>query len=268
VFLRCISQGQSRTAPSAVCEEEFNESLGRNVFGQRAGRRSLNLTRGPVWVVSSMLSSPCRVFTRSWFSQRRTWSQSASNNARYVPVLLTGAAVSAVAVYFYWPRPSRSAPTYHKVPLSPSHFTPVTLSSCETTSRDTKLFTLTVLLHLIPDEASLTPIWSVFIKDDDIQVERPYTPLEGIDSQGRMTFWIKKYPNGEVGRWLHSKDVGDTIEIRGPLRTWEWQHDVWDEVIMVRAIREFFFVCSANLNERGRYREGQELPPCTSCCTI
>jgi len=75
----------------------------------------------------------------------------------------------------------------------------------------------------------------VFIKDDDIQVERPYTPLEGVDEDGRMLFWIKQYEKGEVGRWLHSKKVGDTIEIRGPLKTWAWQDDTWDDVVMVRS---------------------------------
>ncbi|KAL1706681.1 hypothetical protein EV121DRAFT_278617 [Schizophyllum commune] len=77
------------------------------------------------------------------------------------------------------------------------------------------------------------PIWSVFIKDDDIQVERPYTPLYGLERDGKMSFWIKKYPKGEVGRWLHGKSEGDRIEIRGPLTTWPWKDDAWDEVIMI-----------------------------------
>jgi len=79
----------------------------------------------------------------------------------------------------------------------------------------------------------LAPIWSVYIKDDDIQVERPYTPLEGLDEDGCMKFWVKKYEKGEVGRWLHSKNVGDTIEIRAPLKTWNWKDDPWDDVVMV-----------------------------------
>lgn len=80
---------------------------------------------------------------------------------------------------------------------------------------------------------TLGSIWSIFIKDDDIQVERPYTPLEGVDSEGNMLFWIKRYEHGEVGRWLHSKQPGDSLEFRGPLQTWKWQDDEWDEVIMV-----------------------------------
>ncbi|KAI0347175.1 ferredoxin reductase-like C-terminal NADP-linked domain-containing protein [Trametopsis cervina] len=144
---------------------------------------------------------------------------------------------SLVAAYFFWPDVSRSAPTYADVALSPAHFTPVTVTASEPCSDpNTRLMTLTVPQHLLPplDGSVFAPIWSIFIKDDDIQVERPYTPLEGIDEAGRMKFWIKRYPRGEVGRWLHSKNVGETIEIRGPLRTWTWlEEGGWDEVVMV-----------------------------------
>jgi cytochrome-b5 reductase len=97
------------------------------------------------------------------------------------------------------------------------------------------LITLSIQPYLLPPRNSptLKPIWSVFIKDDDIQVERPYTPLFPPDDDGRLTLWIKQYPHGEVGQWLHSKGVGDIIELRGPLETWQWKEDVWDEIIMV-----------------------------------
>lgn len=64
-------------------------------------------------------------------------------------------------------------------------------------------------------------------------MERTYTPLEGVDKDGQIHFWIKKYDNGEVGRWLHSKHIGDTVEIRGPIKTWIWKEDTWDEIVMV-----------------------------------
>jgi len=105
----------------------------------------------------------------------------------------------------------------------------------EETSKDTRLLTLSIPRHLIPRSSSTRPIWSIYIKDDDIQVERPYTPLEGIDEDGNIKLWVKKYPKGEVGRWLHSKKPGEHIEIRGPLQTWlhERHPDEWDDIIMV-----------------------------------
>lgn len=144
---------------------------------------------------------------------------------------------TAVATYFFWPDSSRSAPTYSNALLSPSHFTPVKVTASEQCDNpDTRLITLTVPPQSLPPNTGSTfsPIWSVYVKDDDIQVERPYTPLTGIDKEGRMQFWIKKYPKGEVGRWLHSRQVGDHIEVRGPLKTMPWEDRHWDEVVMVR----------------------------------
>lgn len=118
--------------------------------------------------------------------------------------------------------------------LLPTTWSPVSLTASEETSNDTRLLTLTIPRHLIPN-ASTRPIWSIYIKDDDIQVERPYTPLEGIDEDGNIKLWVKKYPKGEVGRWLHLKKPGEPIEIRGPVQTWfpERHLDEWDEIIMV-----------------------------------
>ncbi|KZP12117.1 ferredoxin reductase-like protein [Athelia psychrophila] len=117
--------------------------------------------------------------------------------------------------------------------LSPSQFRPLPLTSSVDSGPDTKLLTLTVPPHMRPALLAQNSIWSVYVKDDDIQVERPYTPLEGIDENGQMKFWIKKYPKGEVGRWLHSKKPGENIEVRGPLQTWAWEQGVWDEVVMI-----------------------------------
>ena len=122
-----------------------------------------------------------------------------------------------------------------KVPvLSPSQYAVTKLTSTEASGPDTKLLKIAAPPHLLRlKDSSDASIWSVFIKDDDIQVERAYTPLHGIDSNGDMLFWIKKYPKGEVGRWIHSKNAGDKIEVRGPIKTWPWKDGVWDEVVMV-----------------------------------
>jgi cytochrome-b5 reductase len=145
-------------------------------------------------------------------------------------------AISVVAAYFLWPDVSRSAPTYASAALSPAHFTPATVSATEESKTpNTRLITLTIPKDAMPpiQEGLFAPIWSIYIKDDDIQVERAYTPLHGIDEKGRMQFWIKRYSKGEVGRWLHSKQIGDKVEIRGPLKTYPWTDELWDEVIMV-----------------------------------
>ena len=148
---------------------------------------------------------------------------------------------SGAALYLFLPDPSRSAPTLDHVSLSSRHFTPTRVISNEESGPHTKLLKIAIVPDLLPPRDSFDPIWSVFIKDDDIQVERPYTPLLGVDENGHMLFWIKKYPKGEVGRWLHSKNTGEAIELRGPIKTWIWERGSWDEVVMVCTLPYFHF---------------------------
>jgi len=129
---------------------------------------------------------------------------------------------------------SRSAPTLKTAPLSLNHFTPVTVTSSVQCTPYTKMLTFTIPKELIPAANELQPIYCIYVKDSDIQVERPYTPLEGIDEEGRMQFWVKRYQGGEVGRWLHERKVGEEIEIRGPVQNVGWLDGEWDEIIMVR----------------------------------
>ncbi|EGO01712.1 hypothetical protein SERLA73DRAFT_177164 [Serpula lacrymans var. lacrymans S7.3] len=178
----------------------------------------------------------CCTHNRRHIVSARRLSSGVSNGLRKAgPFLLFGGIGIGIAAYFLLPDESRSAPTYRSKSLAPSHFTPTTLISTAVSGPDTKLLTLAVPPELVPTNGrqSLAPIWSIFIKDDDIQVERQYTPLEGIDNNGHMKLWIKKYEKGEVGRWLHSKNIGDSIEIRGPLTTWPWTEDHWDEIVMI-----------------------------------
>ena len=147
-------------------------------------------------------------------------------------VTTTGVLVSS---YFLWPSKYRGSPTFSHQPLSPSYFIPVTISENSQVGPDLAVLTLSLPPDSRPsdeNDPSLDPIWSIFIKDDDIQVERPYTPLFGID-EGVIKLWVKRYSKGEVGRWLHSKQAGDTIEIRGPLKTFPFREGKWDEVVMV-----------------------------------
>ncbi|KAF8076511.1 hypothetical protein FPV67DRAFT_1406736 [Lyophyllum atratum] len=184
----------------------------------------------------------CQNTLRQSLPRHRFYSSGATRYTatRIVSFPLAIGALAGLSFYFFYPDVSRSAPTSATTPLSPSHFTPSTVLNNECSGPTTKLLEVMVPPQLLPPRntagssaSPFAPIWSVFIKDDDIQVERPYTPLEGVDEEGRMLFWIKKYPKGEVGRWLHSKTAGEKIELRGPLTTWPWRDGEWDEIIMI-----------------------------------
>lgn len=85
-------------------------------------------------------------------------------------------------------------------------------------------------------------IWSVEVKQPQIMVVRAYTPLplyflksartrsgeeepllkviengdKNADHNGTMTFYIKRYNDGEVSRYILDRKVGEEIELRGP----------------------------------------------------
>ncbi|KAH0839705.1 hypothetical protein J3R83DRAFT_626 [Lanmaoa asiatica] len=170
----------------------------------------------------------------------RTWLSTATatrTRPLVKPVLLLSGVSVAVITYYSFLFDHEDT-----LPLSPSRFTPTTLIESVDVSSDTKLLTLSIPPQLLPrDPGAFAPIWSFFVKDSDIQVERPYTPLESIDENGHIKFWVKKYQRGEVGRWLHSRQVGDSIEIRGPVKTWSslWQNGHWDEIVLARTSISF-----------------------------
>lgn len=81
-------------------------------------------------------------------------------------------------------------------------------------------------------------LWSVEIKQPDIMVVRKYTPLplkhiknngfevlkDGDNAQGNLVFYIKKYEQGEVSRWLHNLPEDSIVELRGPFIEYEFPH--------------------------------------------
>lgn len=174
-----------------------------------------------VWTFMNTYSS--RVFSRSLSANPRRPSTLRNPLISAFVVLGIG-----TALYYF-----RGTTIVHHTSLSYQHFTPTRIISTEESGPHTKLIKIAIAPDLLPPRDLFDPIWSVYIKDDDIQVERPYTPLRGVDENGHMLFWIKKYPEGEVGRWLHSKNTDDKIELRGPIKTWTWKQDSWDEVVMV-----------------------------------
>ncbi|KAI0004925.1 hypothetical protein BJV74DRAFT_805734 [Russula compacta] len=172
-----------------------------------------------------------RLLRARFFSTAAT--QSRPHLSSLVLLTSTGLIISS---YFFWPSQYRGCPTFTGQSLSPKYFIPVTVSENSQVGPDLAVLTLSVPPNsLAPDEnaSSFDPIWSIFIKDDDIHVERPYTPLFGIDEKGAIKLWVKRYSRGEVGKWLHSKQAGDTIEIRGPLKTFPFHKGEWDEVVMI-----------------------------------
>lgn len=90
-------------------------------------------------------------------------------------------------------------------------------------------------LHLLPasNDHLGNAIYHLYIKDDDMQVERPYTPINGIGIDGKFALWVKRYQGGEVSNWLSRLSRGRNVEIRGIVRQWDWREKDVDEIVMV-----------------------------------
>jgi len=144
-------------------------------------------------------------------------------------ICLGSVTVSIVAtVYFYYPASSQKP-----VPLSSAHFTPLILKAKEKVNATSTIFTFAVPSNQRPNEVSDSmkgPIWSLYVRQPEIQIQRPYTPLDvaplfASDSQeGELKFLVKRYDDGEVSKWLHRRKEGEEVDFRGPVSTWSYNH--------------------------------------------
>lgn len=146
-----------------------------------------------------------------------------------VPVAFIGYA--AYVKYLIWEEPS----------LNPEGFIPFTLVAKEAVSSTSSVFTLTPRWPTknaqIYDQAWKDGIWSVQVKQPQLQIARSYTPLSPIlnleqNTDTDLRFLIRRNPQGEVSAYLHKLPVGAEIELRGPHLEYAIPNDV-DEVVFL-----------------------------------
>jgi hypothetical protein len=160
-------------------------------------------------------------------------------NPRLVAFLLImGTGLTALDVYYY-------LYVYEKPPaaLSPEEFRPFRLLEVRPLTEDTSL--LRFATNMPAAEAPLKlgsvstggiPIPShVVVKDDSCQIARAYTPT----AYGRRHFdlVVKRYEDGSVSRFLHGKQVGDLVEMRGPLPTLLYRPNLVETLGMVGLLK-------------------------------
>lgn len=158
---------------------------------------------------------------------------------RHIPALAAVLGI-AWAVYAYKYFLSGDKTSNEKL-LEPDKFTPFKITYKEDISEDLQLIELSPnyeqYRNILKSKESLwngKKLWSVEVKQPEIQVVRRYTPLpmyymQGLEGkallrllggieedEGRMVLLVKKYNDGEVSRWLHRMPVGSIIELRGP----------------------------------------------------
>ena len=125
--------------------------------------------------------------------------------------------------------------------LNPEGFVPFTLVAKEAVSSTSSVFTLSprwaTTNAQIYEQAWKDGIWSVQVKQPQLQIARSYTPLSPILNPEQSTdtdlrFLIRRDPQGEVSGYLHKLPVGAEIELRGPHLEYAIPNDV-NEVVFL-----------------------------------
>lgn len=99
-------------------------------------------------------------------------------------------------------------------------------------------------LHLVSkkpltlqDVCTQFSIYSYYIKEPTLQVERPYTPLAMLSRNDAcsLDMLIKRYADGELSRYLHRLHPKAPVYIRGPEVTWQLPShaSIPDEIVMM-----------------------------------
>lgn len=105
-------------------------------------------------------------------------------------------------------------------PLNNSNFTPFALTNKDTVSSTSAIFTLSQP-HIPPGafkEWWKKGVWSIEIKQPQLQIARAYTPLPPLDGSDAdsLRLLIRRERNGEVSGYLHRRPQGAAVEVRGP----------------------------------------------------
>lgn len=64
-------------------------------------------------------------------------------------------------------------------------------------------------------------------------VIRPYTPVSDEDAKGYLDFIVKKYPNGPMSEHMHSMNVGQRLDMKGPIPKYPWTPNKHDHIALI-----------------------------------
>ncbi|CBX96902.1 similar to cytochrome c mitochondrial import factor (Cyc2) [Plenodomus lingam JN3] len=149
-----------------------------------------------------------------------------------IPLLILGTSAVAGATYRILAPPSSSSTSS----LNPHTFTPYTLVDKQRVSSTSAIFTLRQQGATEPESVREAwrrgGIWSVQIKQPQLQIARAYTPLPSVgvgvqpgpdgatavdgDAARELRLLIRQELGGEVSTYLHRLPLDAQIEVRGP----------------------------------------------------
>ncbi|KAF9287699.1 NADH-cytochrome b5 reductase [Linnemannia elongata] len=116
--------------------------------------------------------------------------------------------------------------------LTTEKWTPIQLTKITKVSDHTSLFEFQ-----LPSPCTIPISSAIYVKDDQIQAMRAYTPVHSTEQeQGTVQLLIKRYSEGQVSRFMHDAKEGQRIEMRGPVLIWPGGREdlkQWDEIGMI-----------------------------------
>ena len=145
----------------------------------------------------------------------------------YIPIVGIGLATATIYQSYFRNK--------HDGTLNPQVFTSYALISKEPISSTSSLFTLrpthTKANADIYAEAWRKGVWSVQIKQPQLQIARSYTPLpplqqENDSNNNDLRVLVRRDPCGEVSGYLHKLPLNAPMELRGP----QVEYEIPDEL--------------------------------------
>jgi len=145
-----------------------------------------------------------------------------------------GGACVLLAVGVLFPYPA-GAPDGN--PFDPPRFSPFKVVKREVVSSTSVILTVQRYANGTEDlykDMWDKGIWSVEVKQPELQIARSYTPLPPITPVGysELRFLIRKEHKGEVSGYLHRLGLGSQIELRGPHPGFDIPEDVAEVVFI------------------------------------
>ena len=197
-------------------------------------RFGLRFTVRPRYSTTYQPASSCRQFARS---------QHTPTNIHNAPVKAKHSSLRGIALSLAFFATGWALNSHYKFvsfsspqPLNNLTFTPFALKSKETVSSTSSIFTLSQshILNGTFDEWWKKGVWSIEIKQPQLQIARAYTPLpplEGSDPDA-LRLLVRREKRGEVSGYLHRRPQGSDVEIRGPAVEYELPEHV-DQVVFL-----------------------------------
>ncbi|KAI8137122.1 hypothetical protein BJV82DRAFT_525823 [Fennellomyces sp. T-0311] len=157
---------------------------------------------------------------------KRSFATVATKNARSRRYLATGACI--VGIYVGWELWQWHYANDKR--LNPDRYVQLELIEKEQLTHDA--YRLRLATDAQP-QLSFPTLSCLYIKDDNIQVMRPFTPINDPFKDGHVDLIVKRYHYGSISKMLARTELHEKVFVRGPMEEYPYQPNSKDEIGMI-----------------------------------